>query len=223
MPNIRTYTDEELRIAIANANCWADVMSQLGKSRKAASQHVQRVARRLDLDTAHFVVQARHRTIQQLQLPFTGQAVVRGRSGLSKAASWFLERGYNVSIPMEPAAYDLVVDSDDGLKRIQVKTTRMRSSSGSYRVKLTRWIYDPTAKMNAGGRHRQVPYARGSVDYFFVITQSGDMYLLPQEVVDGVGIVVLDEKYEAFLLPDSHAVVAQMEERLVANEEVAGS
>ncbi len=36
---------------------------------------------------------------------------------------WFLLCGYNASIPIEPALYDLLVAMPDGIKRVQVKTT----------------------------------------------------------------------------------------------------
>jgi hypothetical protein len=192
-------------------------MVALGKTRKTASQHVQQVALRLGFDTSHFVVQSKHRPIRPQSLPFTKPAVGGGQSGLSKAANWFLDRGYVVSLPMEPAAYDLVVDSDEGLKRVQVKTTRTFSPSADsrYVVKLTRTVYDPSVKLNAAGRMRQVPYARGSVDYFFLITGAGDMYLIPQEVVDGVSCIVLGDRYDAFRLPVGRQGHAQSAMRAV--------
>ncbi len=36
---------------------------------------------------------------------------------------WFVLCGCNVSIPLEPAVYDLLVSMPDGIKRIQIKTT----------------------------------------------------------------------------------------------------
>ena len=33
------------------------------------------------------------------------------------AARWFLDRGYVVSVPLQPACYHMITDSDDGLKK----------------------------------------------------------------------------------------------------------
>jgi hypothetical protein len=111
---------------------------------------------------------------------------------------WFLERGYIVSVPIEPAPYDLVTESDDGLKRVQVKSTARRERGGQFKARLTRRIYDPEAPKSSAGRYRDVPYRPGTIDYFFIITQAGTTYLIPSEVVEGVQVVILSDRYEHF-------------------------
>ena len=46
------------------------------------------------------------------------------------AASWFSLRGFNVALPVEPAVYDLLVTTPDGIKRVQVKTTTCYGKDG---------------------------------------------------------------------------------------------
>lgn len=49
-------------------------------------------------------------------------------AGTAIATMWFLLCGYNASIPIEPALYDLLVTMPDGIKRVQVKTTTFNRS-----------------------------------------------------------------------------------------------
>jgi hypothetical protein len=118
---------------------------------------------------------------------------------LSAAAKWFLDRGHVVSVPLEPASYDLIAEAVDGhLIKVQVKTTRKRTAGGRFTAALTRTIYDPEGPTNSAGKYRQVPYASGSVDYFFILTEDEQVYLIPFGEVAGARTVVLDRKYAAF-------------------------
>ncbi len=79
----------------------------------------------------------------------------KGDVAVSQAISSFTKLGYDVSIPLtESAHYDLVVDSAEGLKRVQVKYTsekdvdlrRVHSNSSGYVVKKAQenaydWLY----------------------------------------------------------------------------------
>ena len=123
MANRRTYTDEQLREAVASATCWSAVMRSLGKASGRGTQPVKAVADRLGLDTSHFAYKRSFSPVSPIDMPFKNGLKSGGQSGLSIAARWFLDRGYVVSVPME-VVYDLVAESDDGLQRIQVKTTR---------------------------------------------------------------------------------------------------
>jgi len=173
-------------------------MEAIGKNRNGQRTGVKAVAARLGLDTSHFGYDRSGVPHPGQDLPFTKAPSPGGKSGLSVAARWFLDRGYPVSIPLEPTCYDLITDSDDGLKRVQVKTTNRLEDSGRYYVRLLRTVYDASATSNAGGKYRQVPYAPGMVDYFFIVTAVGGMYLIPFNVVEGKHAIVLDRKYSAF-------------------------
>ena len=80
-------------------------------------------------------------------------------------------RGYGVSWPLEPLAYDLVVDAGAaGLQRVQVKTASSQQD-GAWQAWITK-----------SGR---VPYSREEVDCFGVVDGDGQVYLIPVEVVEG--------------------------------------
>ncbi len=116
----------------------------------------------------------------------------------SIAAKWFLDRGYVVSVPLEPTSYDLITESNDGLKRVQVKTTRRTEpNNGRYVVRIARKAYDATTPPNAGGCRKHVPYTADQIDFFFVIAPNA-MFLIPIDSVVGLTSLNLDEKYAAF-------------------------
>jgi hypothetical protein len=198
----RTWSDDALRAAVQSSTTWAEAGRALGLSDNSgsAAEALKRHVRRLGLDTSHFGYnRSGEPAALTSPLPFTRMTSrSKGTSGLSTAARWFLDRGYLVSVPLEPAPYDLIVESDDGLKKVQVKTTRMKTKAGRYQVSLLRTIYDPDATPNSAGKYRQVPYARGVIDFFFVIADASAAYLIPFETAEGRARLVLDTKYVAF-------------------------
>ena len=119
-------------------------------------------------------------------------------SAIGVAIDWFASRGYMVSVPLDQAPYDLVVESDAGLKRVQVKTTRKRVANGSWSVSAARNGYDNSATVNAGGKRKRRPYTTSEIDIFFVVTASRDVYIVPIDAVDGRGSMTLDTKYKNF-------------------------
>jgi hypothetical protein len=125
------------------------------------------------------------------------------RAGVGVAIRWFLERGYMTSIPVEPTHYDLIVESDVGLKKVQVKTTTFRDRSGQWMVRVCRTAYDAkaTAKGTAGKRRRK-SYTEGQVDLFFVLTGDGSKFLIPLESVGETKTINLGEKYAKFKQAD---------------------
>ena len=85
-----------------------------------------------------------------------------------------------VSIPVEPTPYDLLAESDEGLQRVQVKTT-CGDTVGVTRVKYGLRSYPSSGKY--GGRR---PYSADEIDLFFIYTATGAMYLIPVTAVKGM-------------------------------------
>jgi hypothetical protein len=199
MPHPRSYTDEQLRVAVAESANWSAVMVAIGKKPGSGTKNVKALAERLGLDTSHFAHRRSFKPIPAPASPFNREAMHGGHSGLSIAARWFIERGYNVALPLEPAPYDLITESDAGLKRVQVKTTRQRKASGRYMVRTARLAHNASAARNANGSRQLVPYSAEEIDFFFIATPVSS-YLIPVEIVGDRFQIVLDEKYKAFKL-----------------------
>lgn len=175
----RLWTDQALRAAVPQASSWTEVLRLLGaKETSAARIRVKGHAARLGLEVSHLV---RRRTLRQ---PIDLCTVPPRRTMLrmaatSIAAAWFALRGYSTATPIEPEEYDLLVTFPDGIKRVQVKSTTFRTSSGRWQVKIGRRPYslDKTA-----GR---APYDPDTIDFFFVVDGSGGLYLVPTQAVAG--------------------------------------
>jgi hypothetical protein len=200
MSNLRTYTDEQLRVAIAGASCWADVATALGKGRNYSTTHIQQVATRLGFDSSHFNYKRSSEVLPMVDHPFSNDPREGRHTQMTVALQWFLDRGYPVSIPIEPTFYDFVVESNEGFMRIQVKTTAYRQhGNGRYSAHITRKAYRVDAKpIPSLGKYIRVSYTADQIDYFFIITAESVNYLIPLSAVSGLTALVLDEKYAAF-------------------------
>jgi hypothetical protein len=111
------------------------------------------------------------------------------------AVEWFVSRGYVASLPVTAAVYDLVVESDTGLMRVQVKTTTHRRAHG-WVANVFRQEYDGTATTTL--RRRHVPYSAHDIDVFFIVTGDRALYLIPVAVVRSRTKITLDTRYKHF-------------------------
>jgi DNA gyrase/topoisomerase IV subunit A len=114
---------------------------------------------------------------------------LQGNVGLGKAIEYFTSHGLTVSLPLnDTQKYDLVVELDGSLSRVQVKTSRNRKSSGAYEVVLKR-------SGGASGKHVITPFDNNSCDHLFVYTSDGRMYLIPASKVRSTSSITVGIKY----------------------------
>lgn len=98
----------------------------------------------------------------------------QGNVGIASAILHFSMRGMTVCLPLNDSQdFDLVVDTTDGLKKIQVKTV-------SYKPVNNFSVCLKSSGGTAGKIYHTV--AEGSCDYLFICTADGDNYLIPKEV-----------------------------------------
>lgn len=101
----------------------------------------------------------------------------QGLIGLTDAIAWFGANGYGVLLPLIDAQpYDLVIESDAGLQRVQVKTTTARSPYGVFVVSLS---------TNGGNQsfHTRKPFDPTEAELLYVLTDEGVRYLIPTAVI----------------------------------------
>jgi len=90
----------------------------------------------------------------------------QGNVGMGQAIAHYTQLGYTVSLPLNDCQeYDLVVEYPDGLKRVQVKTTRHTAPSGNYIVNLR----------TMSGYKDKYDYKIGDYDILFCLTEKGDV------------------------------------------------
>jgi hypothetical protein len=117
----------------------------------------------------------------------------QGDVGLAIAIAWFVSAGYCVSIPLTDSQdYDLVVDFDDKLSRVQVKTTYYLRPNGVYEANLV------VSGGNRSGTGKVKPFNPQRVDYLFVVTELNQKYLIPASHITSKRCIVLGEKYAQY-------------------------
>ena len=97
--------------------------------------------------------------------------------------------GYEVTWPLEPCRYDLVVGRGRELTRVQVKTCLRRTKG--WQVTLT------TSGHPTGGSHARTFYDPEEIDSFFIIDADLNYYLIPIATVAGRSVICLSA-YQAF-------------------------
>ena len=135
-----------------------------------------------------------------VEVPFTKEPSPDNlrMAAIGMATDWFLKRGYLVSIPVEPAKYDLVVESDEGFQRVQVKTTTVQDPYGRWTAGCHRHEYQQEVEPTASGKFRKIAYGKGDIDFFFIVTGDEDCYLIPLGATNRALSLTLDKKYAAY-------------------------
>lgn len=118
----------------------------------------------------------------------------QGDVGLGVAIGWFSSKGYSVSVPLTDSQdYDLVVEMNGKFCAVQVKTTFHTTEYGVYQANL---------RVFGGNRSGtgKIKYfnTTSTIDYIFVLTERGDMYLIPSSDVTSKATINLGEAMEAY-------------------------
>lgn len=178
----RRWSEDRLRDAIAaSAGTWTEVLARLDLDDVGAIPSLKGHAARLGIDVTHLASQSSSHgsegpTVENLR-----------RAGSHIAAAWFALSGWEVSWPLEPCRYDLLVVAEGLIRRIQVKTSTVRAGS-DWKVYLstsrrTRTAYDPS-----------------EIDAFFIVDGDLNLYLIPVTVVGGLHAIHL-ARYGEYRLP----------------------
>jgi PD-(D/E)XK endonuclease len=119
----------------------------------------------------------------------------QGDVGLGVAIGWFVRKGYHVSIPLTDSQdYDLVVEVDSHLCKVQVKTTYFQKYEDIYQVNLR--VFGG----NRSGTGKVKYFDPERVDYLFVLTEAGDMYFIPSHDIQSRSSMNLGEQYAPYLV-----------------------
>lgn len=103
-----------------------------------------------------------------------------GNTGEAFAIYYYTSKGFIVSKPLfENVPYDLIVDKDGKLYRVQVKTCRNTTSGGKFRVNLR------TTGGNRSGKGKSKTISSSEVDLVFVLLSDGRSLEIDASSVDG--------------------------------------
>lgn len=187
--------DQQLRDVIAGASSWTEVMSRLGYADTSGSARLmlRRHARRLRLDVQHLTADP-----EPVEKGLSVKPDLRHlrAAGPYIVAGAFTLAGYRISWPLEPAVYDLVVDTGDRLLRVQVKTST-HWVGGSWQCAITRSEY-----ADVPGGKRKVCYSSDQIDVFAIVDGEEQVYVIPVDDIAGMTNLTL-RRYLAYRIPRS--------------------
>jgi len=119
----------------------------------------------------------------------------QGNAGLGIAIAYLSRIGVDVAIPLtDTQRYDLIVVHDDGMERVQVKTTTTKDH-GSYVVHLR----------TIGGNKSQVKvrlFDPTDYEWLFVVCGDATAYMIPTTEITTRYSLTLSRRYESFRLED---------------------
>ena len=112
----------------------------------------------------------------------------KGNSGLGMAIAYFVTNGYRVSIPLNDTQdYDLVIEKDNILRTVQIKSTGCKTKYGVYQVALK------SCGGTNGSTYKTLTDTK--VDYLFILTLGKKMYLIPCDKIFNKSTLNLSNNY----------------------------
>ena len=117
----------------------------------------------------------------------------QGNVGLGRAIAYYTANCIPVMLPLnDTQKYDLVID-DEGLKRVQIKTTRGTNQNGVFLVQL---------KHSGGSDNRKAitNFDNTASDILFVVTIEGTMYEIPTSEIQVKTQLTLTKEWDRFIV-----------------------
>ena len=115
----------------------------------------------------------------------------KGNTGLGIAIAYYTSNGYIVSIPLNDTQdYDLIVDKDNRIYKVQVKATSCKTKYGSYQVALK------SCGGTKGCTYKTI--LNTNIDEIFIVTDNMDIYIIPIDKVENYSTLNLCDKYSMF-------------------------
>lgn len=115
----------------------------------------------------------------------------KGNTGLGIAIAYYTSNGYIVSIPLNDTQdYDLIVDKDNRIYKVQVKATSCKTKYGSYQVALK------SCGGTKGCTYKTI--LNTNIDEIFIVTDNLDIYIIPIDKVENYSTLNLCDKYSMF-------------------------
>ena len=113
----------------------------------------------------------------------------KGNAGLGIAIAYYSANGYTVSIPLNDTQdYDLIVDKNNVLKKVQVKATSCKTKYNKYQVALK------SCGGTKGETYKTIIDTK--IDEVFIVTETMEMFIIPIEEIKNKTTLNLCEKYE---------------------------
>jgi hypothetical protein len=113
----------------------------------------------------------------------------QGDIGESKAIYEYTKLGYTVSRTIfDSAKYDLIIERNGKLKRVQVKTTTTRKHNN--------YVVD----LRTSYRNYSKPRSKNDYDVLFVLAKDGTCWSIPLNDIDNKTTITLGKTLNAFII-----------------------
>ena len=115
----------------------------------------------------------------------------KGNTSLGIAIAYYTSNGYIVSIPLNDTQdYDLIVDKDNTIKRVQVKSTSCKDKNNKYQVAL---------KSCGGTKGKTYKTIKDTmIEEIFIFLENKEIYILPIDEIKNKSTLTICEKYKKF-------------------------
>jgi len=116
----------------------------------------------------------------------------KGNTSLGMAIAYFTSQGYTVSIPLNDTQdYDLIVEKNNILQTVQVKSSACKNRNGNFQVALK----------SCGGTKGTTykTFRQTNVDLLFIFLEDSSMYLIPSSKINNNSTITLSGKYKDYL------------------------
>ena len=115
----------------------------------------------------------------------------KGNSSLGIAIAYYASNGYIVSIPLNDTQdYDLIVDKDNLLKKIQVKSSSCKTKYGNYQVALK------SCGGTKGKTYKTV--VETYIDEVFILLENLEMYIIPAKEIKNKSTITMCDRYSKY-------------------------
>ena len=115
----------------------------------------------------------------------------KGNSSLGIAIAYYSSNGYTVSIPLNDTQdYDLIVDKNNNLRKVQVKSSACKTKYGNYQVALK------SCGGTKGNTYKTV--IETNVDEVFILLENLEMYIIPIEKIKNKATLNICKKYDSY-------------------------
>lgn len=119
----------------------------------------------------------------------------QGNNGLGRAIAFYTNNGIPVMIPLnDTQKYDLVIDKNNQLLRVQVKTTQHMNKDNQY--------YQVLLKKCGGssGKVETKPFDNTTCDLLFILTKDNIMYEIPCNIINVKTALTLTPAWDKYIV-----------------------
>lgn len=114
----------------------------------------------------------------------------KGNIALGNAIAYFTKLGYTVAIPLtDTQKYDLIVDIDGILKKVQCKYTSIKDKGVTFILDLR-----VRGHIDSKGVYYSKNFEEDSADFIYALTSEGQTFLIPTEDLKGRQSISLGKK-----------------------------